>query len=57
LKEEQTYLQLECNEIEGSIKEIMAQIKAHQDSEEHIDVKILGLELTEEMQRKKFEDQ
>jgi hypothetical protein len=57
LKEEQTYLQLECNEIDGSIKEIMAQIKAHQDSEEHIDVKILGLELTEEMQRKKFEDQ
>ena len=57
LKNDQNLLQLECLRFEDEIKTIEKSIKTFLDSQGNMDVKMLGLELSEEMQNKRFEDQ
>ena len=53
LKQEEVGLNTECTRLELEIQSMDVLIKNHMDMKENLDLKMLGLELSEEMWRKK----
>ena len=45
-----------CNQLENEIQTKDGIVKSHMDVQESLDLKMLGLELSEELWRKKWED-
>lgn len=57
LKREEAEFNVKCNQMEEEIKSIDGYVKSHMDIQENLDLKMLGLELSEDLWRKKWEDQ
>ncbi len=56
LKKEESELNVKCNQMEEEIKNIDGYVKSRMDIQENLDLKMLGLELSEDLWRKKWEE-
>ena len=57
LKEDQDKLNKECNQMEQEIRVMDVLIRNHMDMEENLELRMMGLELSEDIWRKKWDEQ
>jgi hypothetical protein len=57
LKSEETKLNKECMEIEQELRIMDVLIRNHMNMEENLELKMMGLELSEDIWKKKWDDQ
>lgn len=57
IKDEEESLNKECIQIEAELRVMDVVIKNHMDMEENLELKMMGLELSEELWKKKWDEQ